>query len=373
MKLFLAIASVTSLLLAVGLPRAGAIENGTREKPQQTNLKPGEYVWEPQASPTGSVDIVISLGEQKLYVYRDGVQIGRSTISSGSKGRETPKGIYMILEKNLTHHSNKYHEASMPYMERLTWGGLAVHAGNTPGHPESHGCVHVPMGFAKQLYTTTQEGNTVLIADRNGKPRTTSDPNLLFAVAPGDSPAPEASPAASPEASPEPSSTPTASPAPGSPAPDASLPAPPAADASAPGSPPPDASPAPAPTPAFLWDPKKVPSGPLTIAFSSADKRVYVYRKGVEIGRAELSGPDAGKSFGNYVYVALAQTLPDGSHQWSLLGSVDGPPSLNLQAFANSSTLPAEFRQRMREIIVPGTTLVITDHPANPSKPSNPD
>ncbi len=300
--------------------RVVAIEKGTQEKPQKQELKPGEYVWEPETTPKGSVDIVVSLGKQQLFVYRDGVQIGRSTISSGSKGRETPQGIYMILEKNVTHHSNKYHEASMPFMERLTWGGLAIHAGNTPGHPESHGCMHVPLDFAKKLFTLTEEGDTVLVADGDSKPVTTSDPNLLFAG---------------------PSAT--------------------------------DAPASPAATPNFVWKPEEVPTGPLAIVFSSADKRVYVYRKGVEIGRTDLGEPAGGHPYGNYVYAALGETSGDGSHQWNLLGAGDGSSALDLQEFAKNLTIPPDFREKVRRSIVPGTTLVITDRPANPTKPDHPD
>ena len=319
MKHFLA-PIVAAFLLVGGADRLQAIEKGTQEKAQKENLKPGEYVWEPETASKGSVDVVVSLAAQQLFVYRDGVQIGRSTISTGSKGRETPKGIYMILEKNLTHHSNKYHEASMPFMERLTWGGLAIHAGNTPGHPESHGCIHVPEDFAKKLYGLTEEGDSVLVADDETKPVTTSDPNLLFA-----------------------------------------------------GSGTPDAAPAPGGTPAFTWKPEEVPTGPVLVVLSSADKHVYVYRKGVEIGRADLGGTDAGHPLGEHVYAALAETLPDGMHPWSLLGSGDGAAAPDFQSVVKGMEVPGDFLQKVRGLIAPGTTLVLTDQAASPTKPSGPD
>jgi hypothetical protein len=337
--------AAAALLMLMAASRVAAIEKGTQEKARAHDLKPGEYVWEPKASPDGPVDIVISLAAQKLYVYRDGVPIGRSTISSGSKGRETPKGIFMILEKNLTHHSNKYHEASMPFMERLTWRGLAIHGGNLPGYPESHGCVHVPLNFARKLYSVTQVGDTVLIAGAEAKPEMTSDPNLLFSGPPA---APPAQPATSAPATPAPSASPGETPAP-------------------------DASPAPGATPAFLWQPDATPSGPISIVLTSADKSVYVYKKGVEIGHAQIGGPAAGRPYGNYVYEALAQTLADGSHPWEMLGSSDGAPALDFRDLAENLTMPPPFRQRLQSIITPGTTLVITGQPANPSKPSNPD
>ena len=340
LKPLIVLLAAAAVLVLAPAGRVGAIEKGTQEKAQKEDLKPGEYVWEPEKSPKGSVDIIVSLGKQRLFVYRDGVLIGRSTISSGSKGRETPTGIYMILEKNLTHHSNKYHEASMPFMERLTWGGLAIHAGNTPGHPESHGCMHVPEDFARKLYGITEEGDTVLVANDESRPDTTTDPNQLFSEPADASGAPMATPA------------PTASPG---------------------GSPAPDASPAPGKAPDFVWKPEEVPSGPVAIVFTSTDKHVYVYRKGVEIGRADLGGPDAGHPFGNHVYVALAAPAAGGPLPWELLGSGDGSPAPDLPDLAKSLVTPPGFRQKMQTLIKPGTTLVLTDHAANPTRPSNPD
>src|ERR1041385_5799855 len=88
-------------------------------------LKPGEYWWHPEISPQGPLMILISVPEQTMHVYRNGILIGRSTISSGSKGRDTPGGVFSILEKKKTHYSKKYNDAPMPNMQRLTWTGIA--------------------------------------------------------------------------------------------------------------------------------------------------------------------------------------------------------------------------------------------------------
>ena len=120
--------------LAASLGCAQSIEAGNEQKALTPDLKPGDYVWQPEVSPAGPVAIIVSLAEQAMYVYRNGVRIGRSTVSSGKDGHKTPTGVFTILEKNVTHHSSAYHEASMPYMERLTWGGVAIHAGNLPGY-----------------------------------------------------------------------------------------------------------------------------------------------------------------------------------------------------------------------------------------------
>src|SRR5258705_7061678 len=84
-------------------------------------LKPGEYWWHPEISPQGPLMILVSAPEQTMHVYRNGVLIGRSTVSTGSKGHSTPGGVFSILEKKQTHRSKKYNDAPMPYMQRLTW------------------------------------------------------------------------------------------------------------------------------------------------------------------------------------------------------------------------------------------------------------
>ncbi|HWC17013.1 MAG TPA: L,D-transpeptidase family protein, partial [Terriglobales bacterium] len=139
-------------------------------------LGTGDYVWEPEVSPAGPVVIIVSVPEQTLYIYRNGVRIGRSTVSTGKPGHSTPTGVFTILQKEVSHRSNLYHGAPMPYMERVTWGGVALHAGQLPGYPASHGCVRLPMDFAEKLYTVTQKGTTVIVADDRSAPRETVHP-----------------------------------------------------------------------------------------------------------------------------------------------------------------------------------------------------
>jgi lipoprotein-anchoring transpeptidase ErfK/SrfK len=138
----------------------------TRAKPRESRLKPGDYVWTPELSAKGPMVMFVSLHDQEAYVYRDGVRIGVSTISSGRTGYETPVGVFEVVQKQLMHHSNLYDDAPMPFMQRLTWDGLALHAGHVRGHPASHGCVRMPDGFAKALYAEATRGMTVVIAER---------------------------------------------------------------------------------------------------------------------------------------------------------------------------------------------------------------
>ena len=126
-------------------------------------LGPGQFVWEPKAASTGPLFLVIDLTRQRVLLYRGGVPIAASTISSGSKGRETPIGEFTILQKEVVHRSRTYDDAPMPYMQRLTSKGVAMHAGNLPGFPASHGCIRLPRGFAKRLYAVTRIGTPVMI------------------------------------------------------------------------------------------------------------------------------------------------------------------------------------------------------------------
>ena len=96
------------------------------------------------------------------------MRIGRSSISSGKPGHDTPTGVFPILQKKKMHHSNLYDDAPMPFMQRLTWGGIALHSGRNPGYPASHGCIRLPDEFAERLYDVTERGDTtVVVADQS--------------------------------------------------------------------------------------------------------------------------------------------------------------------------------------------------------------
>ena len=129
------------------------------------SLDPGEFVWQPERATSGPVEIVVSIPLQMAYIYRGETLIGVTTVSTGRRGHETPTGQFPIMEKRREHYSNLYNNAPMPFMQRLTWGGVALHAGHIPGHPASHGCVRLPLEFARLLFTATRVGTNVHIVD----------------------------------------------------------------------------------------------------------------------------------------------------------------------------------------------------------------
>jgi len=282
-------------------------------------LKPGEFIWAPEAVPSGPLVMVISLDEQRAYVYRNGLRIGVSTISTGKKGKETPTGVFTILQKQKVHRSTLYDDAPMPFMQRLTWDGVALHAGNLPGYPASHGCVRLPYEFARRLYDVTNYGMTVVVASE-------STEHAQFAH-PGFS-----SPATNQVQVPRLSRA-----------------------------------------HAYEWTPDKSPDGPLTILVGTSDRIVLVIRNGIEIGRARLRVTGTAP-FGTQAYVMLAgdsgvpSTVVPGrpSHNWQSIPlpgySARQGTSLDPEAVGRVS-VPPGFASLVYDQMVPGTTLVLTDAP----------
>ena len=298
----------------IGLPfaRGAKFTKGEQVAPFTPEFKPGDYIWHPEISPAGPVVVIVSLPDQVMYVYRNGVRIGRSTVSTGTAGHRTPTGVFTVLQKKVDHESSIYKGAKMPNMQRLTWTGIAMHAGQLPGYPASHGCVRLPEDFAAKLYTITKLGTTVVIADNKSSPINTTKPGLLFSAATSE------------------------------------------------------AVPAPA---GFTWTPDKAPDGPVSIIVSTADRTGYVYRNGVEIGRAAIRGVE--RISGTHIYAALAKMDADGKRDWISKASVGGRAP-NLSDLAGKAVIAPEFLSHARALITPGTTLILTDTPVSDRTRSGP-
>lgn len=127
-------------------------------------VSPNRYVWADSAG-VAPVSVVVSIADQRAYVYRGQTLIAVSSVSTGKDDKPTPVGTFPILQKKVDHKSNLYDAAPMPYMQRLTWDGIALHAGRNPGYAASHGCVRLPAAFAKKLFGITSIGSTVTIQD----------------------------------------------------------------------------------------------------------------------------------------------------------------------------------------------------------------
>ncbi len=146
------------------------------------DLKPGEFTWHPERQPTGALAIVVSIPEQLVHVYRNGVRIAVSTCSTGKPGHATPTGVFVVLQKDKHHHSSTYNNAPMPNMNRLTWSGVALHAGKLPGYPASHGCVRLPLAFSANLFGVTHIGTPVIISGAHNDPFELTHPGLVLSA-----------------------------------------------------------------------------------------------------------------------------------------------------------------------------------------------
>lgn len=164
--------------LALGTARPPAPPTGSEEAPRLPYAEidlgdeatfdlvpaPANTAKAPLAEPPeGALKVVVSLAQQRAYVFRRGALLAAAPVSTGRRGHPTPIGTFRILQKQVHHRSNRYSNAPMPYMQRLTSYGIALHAGHLPGYPASHGCIRLPWGFAKRLYGLTDRSTRVTI------------------------------------------------------------------------------------------------------------------------------------------------------------------------------------------------------------------
>jgi hypothetical protein len=281
-------------------------------------LKPGEYWWSPHLSPSGPVIILVSLPQQIMNVYRNGILIARSTISSGSKNHPTPAGVFTILEKNRSHYSKTYDNAPMPNMQRLTWCGVAFHSGHLPGYAASHGCIRLPYDFSNFLFSITQKGGTVVVAD--GKlpvPYYATDPGLMLSSK------------------------------------DVAL-VPKALGKND-----------------YEWNPEASMKGPITILISGPDHTLFVYRNGIRIGRAAVRFNGFGK-LGEGVFTLLDGTSGEASpwapnragHRWMAMTTNNSGRRINIEALHKRVRFNPDFAVKLHDALAPGTVLIITDQAA---------
>ena len=289
-----------------------------------STLKPGEWIWDARTSTSGPIVVVASLTEQRAYVYRNGIIIGVATTSSGRSGYDTPVGVFTILQKDKDHRSSIYNNAEMPYTQRLTWGGVALHAGGLPGYPSSHGCVHLPSEFARHLFDVSPMGMTVVISAEGQSPPDTVHPSGFSPVDARTGELATQQTLAGDEA--------------------------------------------------FHWQPELSPEGPVSVLLSGADRQVFVYRNGIEIGRSRIAKRDSSQLLGTHVLMvkqeavavaggaAPAKTGPS----WMLVGIAghadeDGKPA-NADAVSNV-VIPRVFEESVAPLLTPGVTMLVTDLP----------
>src|SRR6266403_881034 len=154
---------------------------------RQTNSESAKNA-RPEDPPKGPLQIIISIADQRVSLFDNGALIARSSVSTGTQGHPTPLGVFSVISKQRWHRSNIYSAAPMPYMQRITWSGIALHAGVVPGHPASHGCIRLKNDFAIRLWHLTKRGTRVIIAHDDVQPVEITNPHLFKPKAVSGSP-----------------------------------------------------------------------------------------------------------------------------------------------------------------------------------------
>ncbi len=155
-----------------------ALAQAKKQTANKTERKKAERADKTPVIPPGPLQIVVSIDAQRVKLYANGQEVAQAPISTGTPGHPTPMGVFSIIQKNRHHVSNLY-DASMPYMQRITWSGSAMHQGPLPGYPASHGCIRLPGDFAAMLWKATKLGTRVVIAREDAKPVEIEHPTLF--------------------------------------------------------------------------------------------------------------------------------------------------------------------------------------------------
>jgi hypothetical protein len=306
--------------LAVALPRAIA-----QDAPDLAKMKPGQFIWTPERAPAGPVVVVVSIPDQRVAVYRNGTLIGASTCSTGKAGHTTPSGVFVILEKDKNHHSSTYNNAPMPHMERLTWQGVALHAGNLPGYPASHGCIRLPPEFARLLFGVTALGTPVIVADSKMATADIRHPGLLISDHVDAMAHDAVKTVAAKSHHPEHATTQTH-----------------------------DAA---------------------SFVISTADRRILAFVNGKEVFAAPVTLRAPEQSYGNHAFTLTGPDSDPRHMKWMAIGLDAAHAAQSDQIVAatlNNVDIPPDAAKRVVALMHPGSTMVITSGPASAANRTGP-
>jgi hypothetical protein len=357
----------------------------------------------PAETPKGPLQIFISINQQKLHLYGGGVHIADTSIATGVPSHPTPYGVFSVIQKQVFHRSNIYSNAPMPFMQRITWSGVAMHEGQNIGHPASHGCIRLPRDFAIRLYRLTKLGTRVIIARTELKPTDFADPHLFIhkekapeiampavngvETAAAGTPAAGAVTAAAPGLG----SGPAASDVPaigGVDAKPAAVAAP--ADRAAP--PESNGAPAPPPSPADIAKAAAAKKLPIAIFISRKRQRLYVRQNFEPLFDAPIAIAQPDTPLGTHVFTALEFAGPERSTlRWNVV-SLPGEPVKHVRYVEERSRsgktrrraiedesvgdapspqtpaqvlarieIPSELSEAIAQMIVPSSSLVVSD------------
>jgi hypothetical protein len=329
----------------------------------------------------GPYQIVVSIAKQQVALYGQDGLIARAGISTGRPGRPTPMGVFSVLSKARWHRSNIYSGAPMPYMQRITWSGIAMHAGPRPGYPASHGCIRLPADFAIHMFHTTKVGTRVVVTREAVAPVAIASPKLFVPKLPDDK-APPATVATGNEAVSLAARSATAvktaraetSVAAASDGTTASAVTPPLTTGS---------NPLPQKAPP---DARKRTNKPISVFVSLKQKRVFVRQGFHALFDMPVTIADPGKPIGTHIYTAMGQTEAGKAMRWNVISIPSGHPhhrrhahrrrhhgkieaAAPVQAPASSAsealariTLPPQAIEAVSALLEPGSSLIVSDN-----------
>jgi hypothetical protein len=314
-----------------------------------------------QAAAKGPLQIVISVADQSISVYDDGSLVAHSSVSTGVPEHPTPLGIFTVISKQRWHRSNIYSNAPMPYMQRITWSGIALHAGPLPGYPASHGCVRLKEDFAIRLWRLTRRGTRVIIAPRDvqpveiasprlpqAKPKAADAPQVTAAIV-SDNTMIEAAGSSSPSTSPEDSQPPQAG--------------------------------------AQAADSKRK-TIPISILVSRKSNKVFIRQGFTNLLEAPVTIRDPDAPLGTHLFTLMSARPEDPTARWTVMSIPEGhrapqgstkrstkqavkqtvkisphePSPQKANAALDRIEMPPDAVERIAELLTPGSSLIVSDN-----------
>jgi L,D-transpeptidase catalytic domain len=405
-------ASRAALAAALAALLAGPADAATaREKPHRRGEAKRA---QPDKLPNGPLLIIVSIGSQHVSLYADGTFVARGPVSTGMRGHPTPVGVFSVIQKDRFHRSNIYSLAPMPFMQRITWSGVALHQGVLPGYPASHGCIRMSNEFAVRLWGITKLGARVIVARNDVAPAEIANPHLFVPAAepkaepvaerraelrPSIQDTPAVVKAVVPAAAPASAASPAALPAADADDPDglgddpnittASADPPPAADPAPPADPPAiDAAKAAGDAAMQTEAPRK--PGAVSVFVSRKTGRLYVRQNYQPLFDVPVEIRDPERPFGTHVFTAMDVQNGGAGMRWAVVtmpgdvparaeresgrakrkvreerdaGALDAKPSQSATDALNRIEMPKEAVERISEMLTPGSSLIVSDQP----------
>jgi L,D-transpeptidase catalytic domain len=329
------ILGVACLISAILAAPALSAQRASDQNPRR--LEPVTAARKPQ----GPLQILISINRQTLRLFdKDGL-VEQSTVSSGTGGFPTPKGIFRVIDKERDHYSNIYHGASMPYMQRLTMSGVALHSGIVTGRPASHGCVRLPHTYAIRLFGLTRLGTRVIVSDAELTPSAIEHPRLFKPKRPQLATASGEGAVLASLAKPQP-------------------------------------EPAVAVAAKLATDLQRevarakigeataereaaLQALPVSVFVSRATSRVYVRHGFLPVFDAPVEIRESDRPLGTHVYTAM-QVEEDGTHaRWTAVSILQGAGASDAAGALDRIELPADVAERISGMLAPGASLIVSD------------